>query len=321
MLSDSLHDHTGVQSVIPRIVHLIWFGKIPSVLAVDAVEHWQRMGNGRKVILHNDDSLLLPSWRGIWERHAKTPHMQSDLLRWSLLLTQGGWYFDCDVRSNMTLDEVEQDVNLDGSKTFITRYGQYSSLRSDVLAMGLHWPGEATICEYVVSQKQRGSPLSYLAFAEEMLNYVYDINSDWFISGDPHRYSTLKSQVEHRVFRRNGLSHTEMIEREPLRGQQAIRRLDVVAGNVALAKAGAEKLGVSTADVAHYANALARWTAAGFPVREQAEVERIERDLCRPCEKYVDGRCKQCRCRVTTSNLAVANKIKMATEDCPLGKW
>ena len=87
------------------------------------------------------------------------------------------------------------------------------------------------------------------------------------------------------------------------------------------AKEGAEKLGVSWADARHYAMALARWAKAGFPVREQAEVERIEREICRPCEKYVDGRCKQCGCRVTASSLAVANKIKMATENCPLGKW
>ena len=89
-------------------------------------------------------------------------------------------------------------------------------------------------------------------------------------------------------------------------------------GDVTLA---AEKLGVTTADVSHYAQALARWTAAGFPVREQVEVERIERELCKPCEKYVDGRCKQCRCRVTASSLAVVNKIKMATESCQQGKW
>jgi hypothetical protein len=83
----------------------------------------------------------------------------------------------------------------------------------------------------------------------------------------------------------------------------------------------AKRLGVSLSDVSHYAQALARWTVAGFPVRDQTEVERIERELCRPCEKYVEGRCKTCGCRVTSSSLAVANKIKMATESCPAGKW
>jgi hypothetical protein len=82
----------------------------------------------------------------------------------------------------------------------------------------------------------------------------------------------------------------------------------------------ADKLGVSMADVAHYAYAVARWTAAGFPTREPAEVDRIERELCRPCAEYVDGRCKQCGCAVNKGP-AIRNKIAMATENCKLGEW
>lgn len=84
---------------------------------------------------------------------------------------------------------------------------------------------------------------------------------------------------------------------------------------------GAERLGVSLADISHYTQAVARWTAAGFPTREQAEVERIAAELCRPCEHYRDGRCARCGCRVTQSGIPLANKIKMATESCPVGKW
>ena len=82
-----------------------------------------------------------------------------------------------------------------------------------------------------------------------------------------------------------------------------------------------EKLGWSWTDAKHYAGALAKWTAAGMPMRDQAEVERIEREICKPCEKYVEGRCKTCGCRVNKSSIAVANKIKMVTEKCPMGKW
>ena len=82
-----------------------------------------------------------------------------------------------------------------------------------------------------------------------------------------------------------------------------------------------ERLGITPDDMKHWAQALARWTRAGFPVRPQTEVERIERDICRPCEEYVDGRCKSCGCRVSKSRIAVSNKLKMATESCPKGKW
>jgi len=81
-----------------------------------------------------------------------------------------------------------------------------------------------------------------------------------------------------------------------------------------------EELGISLKDVMHYATALARWTAAGFPKRSQEEVVRIETTICRPCEHYLDGRCKKCGCRVTQGQ-AMVNKIRMATENCPEGKW
>lgn len=83
----------------------------------------------------------------------------------------------------------------------------------------------------------------------------------------------------------------------------------------------AGKLGLSLQKAYSFAKALARWTAAGFPVREQSEVERIEADICKPCEQYSDGRCKKCGCRVNGSRIAIRNKIRMMTEDCPLKKW
>lgn len=87
-----------------------------------------------------------------------------------------------------------------------------------------------------------------------------------------------------------------------------------------LAKAGAERSGVNWEDAAHYAHALARWAAAGFPTRSQDEVERILYECCQPCESHVDGRCQICRCRVN-SGPAITNKIRMATEDCPKHRW
>ena len=101
----------------------------------------------------------------------------------------------------------------------------------------------------------------------------------------------------------------------------------------------AEKLGITGDDIKHWAQALARWRLAEFPVRSQAEIERIETTICQPCDEYVAddaawigklvgwltgkryGRCKKCGCGLSTSRLAVANKIAMATESCKLGNW
>jgi glycosyltransferase involved in cell wall biosynthesis len=71
-----------------------------------------------------------------------------------------------------------------------------------------------------------------------------------------------------------------------------------------------------------YAAALARWLGAGRPTRTDAETDRLF-EVCEQCPRYDRDRsaCSLCGCRVSRGGWAVVNKIRMATEDCPLGKW
>ena len=82
----------------------------------------------------------------------------------------------------------------------------------------------------------------------------------------------------------------------------------------------AEKLGIKPEQVAHYAQALTRWAAAGFPTRTDAEVEACLA-VCRECEHFTGTRCRACGCCVNRSKMAVFNKAKMKTEECFMGKW
>jgi len=72
-----------------------------------------------------------------------------------------------------------------------------------------------------------------------------------------------------------------------------------------------------------YAEAVARWTAAGQPVRPDKEVERIFNSQCKTCKWFDPERqiCRGCGCRVAETGMAVVNKIKMATENCPRELW
>jgi len=73
----------------------------------------------------------------------------------------------------------------------------------------------------------------------------------------------------------------------------------------------------------HYLSAVARWIAAGFPKRSDEEVDRIYA-VCQQCEAFhADGYCRKCGCCLNRSRHAMANKIRMATEHCPLPepKW
>ena len=83
----------------------------------------------------------------------------------------------------------------------------------------------------------------------------------------------------------------------------------------------ADRLGIKPEHIKHYADALIRWRAAGYPTRTQPEVEACLA-VCVACEHYTkNGKCRKCGCCVNNSKIAALNKAKMLTEQCPKGKW
>ena len=188
--------------MLVRTVHLIWLGDDSSGVAAGAVAHWQRMGNGRRVVLHTGDDALLNDWRPVWEKHAKTAAMQSDLLRWSLLLTIGGWYFDCDVRSRLTLDEIEAECGLDGGRCFLTKVGRGQSPPfTDIAACNPDWLGRQTVLDCV--PQQLDADVRYLTFANLMFWPMVVERPELFAFGAEERYGIVAADPAQRVFVRN----------------------------------------------------------------------------------------------------------------------
>jgi len=74
--------------------------------------------------------------------------------------------------------------------------------------------------------------------------------------------------------------------------------------------------------IVNYSKAMKRWLAEGRPVRPPAEIERIFQ-VCLSCDRYdhKGHRCLKCGCRINQSSEAWRNKVAMATEHCPIGKW
>ncbi len=70
-----------------------------------------------------------------------------------------------------------------------------------------------------------------------------------------------------------------------------------------------------------WAKAVAKWTAAGQPNRTDEEVNHLF-SICKKCEHYSPkGKCRACGCAIGQGAWAITNKARMATEDCPKGKW
>lgn len=70
---------------------------------------------------------------------------------------------------------------------------------------------------------------------------------------------------------------------------------------------------------AHYGTAVARWIAAGRPIRTPADAEAIYRLHCKPCPHLAadHDRCKLCGCTVGRWGSVLTSKLRMATETCP----
>jgi hypothetical protein len=75
--------------------------------------------------------------------------------------------------------------------------------------------------------------------------------------------------------------------------------------------------------IRRYTAAVARWIAAGRPVRAADEVTLIFETICRPCRYFDVGRsrCRICGCKLGGKPRALRNKIAMATEHCPKERW
>ena len=72
-----------------------------------------------------------------------------------------------------------------------------------------------------------------------------------------------------------------------------------------------------------YREAKCKWIAAGRPVRSAEETAYLYQ-LCKGCVNISNDRtvCMSCGCPVRPNNTRPkANKIAMATEHCPVGKW
>ena len=314
MLSDDVPHRFIFKLMVHDSIHLIWFDDAQHPVALAAAEHWNQFGGGRWVILHTDDSLLLPQWRAAWTNHATTPLKKSDLLRWSILLSQGGWYFDCDVRTRLPLNTVEAEGVVSREKCFVTFMGSAHAFpRCDVLACSPDWPGKADVINYVASVQSSADPM---VFAFSMLQPILESHPEWFCWGPTNRYAYCTADPNQRVFNPDGdfgpFKNVLVVRKK---GETAVPSLTEAEKETV--GEGANKLKLSALVARRYAAAILKWSRAGWSRRTPDEVKAIFRTKCLPCPERQRGKCKKCGCRVSEGTIALVNKIRMATEHCP----
>lgn len=70
----------------------------------------------------------------------------------------------------------------------------------------------------------------------------------------------------------------------------------------------------------NYAKAVTEHVKSGMETRTDEEVINLLQ-ICEMCDKYEDGRCLVCGCRLSASKSAFSNKLRMKSQSCPLGRW
>jgi hypothetical protein len=69
----------------------------------------------------------------------------------------------------------------------------------------------------------------------------------------------------------------------------------------------------------NFFSAITRWTLAGFPICTKRQIQaRLK--ICQSCEHLKNNRCELCGCECRDSD-QLLNKLSLATEECPIGKW
>lgn len=94
--------------------------------------------------------------------------------------------------------------------------------------------------------------------------------------------------------------------------------------NNCVGEAEAEATSVGfTAKAFAYVDAVKVWIQKGRPRRTDEQVAAIFDEHCSKCERFdaETKSCKSCGCAVAPTGHPLGNKISMATEKCPLGRW
>jgi hypothetical protein len=69
----------------------------------------------------------------------------------------------------------------------------------------------------------------------------------------------------------------------------------------------------------NFAWAMTRWVGSGFTMRSHSEIA-ARLAICQSCEHLVNDHCNLCGCACTETE-QVMNKLAIASEKCPIGKW
>lgn len=156
---------------IPHVLHFVWLGGEVPAWAQDNIATFIRHNPTWQMRLHTDRSMLMPWYARVWGMCKPNSSQQCDLLRFSILQREPGWYFDCDCRAFMPMSNIEAAL-VDDDRIVIPNYGDYpgTTMTSTWMMGATEHSDWRQINDYVAGW--RGS-VDYLSFSNTMTGKLY----------------------------------------------------------------------------------------------------------------------------------------------------
>jgi hypothetical protein len=170
--------------MIPREIHFIWLGGNMPGWASQNIQAFADLNPGYDIFIHSDLSDVDVRLRHHLDAEL-TPVQQADLLRYSVLLRDGGWYFDADFVPLRPVDDIVSAYGLDGRTVFIAKQrGQRNrryNVSNGVIGCSPGLPGMNHIVEYVAAVE----PVARCSFGPPAVDSVLAVSPRSFTVAEP----------------------------------------------------------------------------------------------------------------------------------------
>lgn len=176
-------------------IHFIWLDSPLPDWAKWNIAEFSRLNPDRDVKLHITSDGLLDEYRPIYET-LEIPSQKSDLLRYSIMERQGGWYFDTDFWPKVGVEKLEKEYDFTEDTFFLTEFpNPRNPVAAAVIYSKPHHPYWGVIKERVLKTKNTNinsygpnvlRDLNHnktVKFTLGKMEQFYTDDSEWFVHG------------------------------------------------------------------------------------------------------------------------------------------
>jgi hypothetical protein len=274
-----------------KTINLVWLGPDSHDLD-ESIRHWSVMASGHALRIHRNMDRLLPELKPVWKYAARNKQsyrvLASDLLRWSILLTEGGYYFDTDRGVSIPLESLEE--RYPATDKLIVHEPAYAIAATNAMYCPPGWKLKDKVLGMILDLPNRNPAMPGGSLDGPGHAALFPPWPIKFLCDNRNAFLPIHASLNLII----------SLRRKASRG--------VLSPPATLLQ-----------KAANFAASAARHIAAGAPMSSDEEVAR-RFAICQTCEHF-DGRaCRQCGCPVVREKKFLS-KLSWANESCPVGKW